>query len=44
MKKMLLVLGAAVLFLNTFIIPTTVRADGSGGSGTNCGGNQICKP
>lgn len=44
MKRVLLVLGAAVLFLNTLVIPTVVRADGGGGSGTNCGGNSICKP
>ena len=28
MKRMLLVLGAAVLFLNTLVVPTVVRADG----------------
>lgn len=44
MKRVLLVLGAAVLFLNTLVIPTVVRADGGGGTGTNCGGGQICKP
>ncbi len=44
MKRVLLVLGAAVLFLNTLVIPTVVRADGSGGTTTNCGGNQLCKP
>jgi hypothetical protein len=43
MKHMLLVLGAAVLFLNTLVVPTVVRADG-GGTTTNCGGNTICKP
>ena len=32
MKRILLVLGAAVLFLNTLVVPTVVRADG-GGSG-----------
>lgn len=44
MKRVLLVLGAAVLFLNTLVIPTVVRADGGGGSATNCGGNSMCKP
>ena len=44
MKRMLLVLGAAVLFLNTLVLPTTLRADGGGGTNTNCGGNTICKP
>jgi hypothetical protein len=43
MKRVLLVLGAAVLFLNTLVIPTVVRADG-GGTGTNCGGKSMCKP
>jgi len=42
-KRVLLVLGVAVLFLNTLVVPTVVRADG-GGSSTNCGGNAICKP
>lgn len=44
MKRMLLVLGAAVLFLNTFVIPTIARADGGVGT-TSCGSNGgICKP
>ena len=43
MKRALLVLGVAVLFLNTLVIPTVVHADG-GGTTTNCGGNQMCKP
>lgn len=43
MKRVLLVLGAAVLFLNTLVIPTVVRADGGGNGGTGCG-NTICKP
>ena len=42
MKRALLVLGAAVLFVNTLIIPTVVRADG-GSTGTTCG-NTMCKP
>jgi hypothetical protein len=35
MKRILLVIGAAVLFINTFVTPTQVRADGMpiGGSG-----------
>lgn len=44
MKRVLLVLGAAILFLNTLVIPTVVRADGGGGTGTNCGGTGLCKP
>lgn len=43
MKRMLLVLGAAVLFVSTLAIPTVLRADGGGSNGTNCG-NTICKP
>jgi len=44
-KRVLLVLGAAILFINTLVLPTTVKADGGGGSNTNCGGGtQICKP
>ncbi len=42
MKRLLLILGTAVLVLNTLVIPTVVHADGGGGS-TNCGGG-ICKP
>ena len=44
MKRLLLVLGVAVLFLNTLVVPTVVRADGGGGS-TSCGSNgTVCKP
>jgi hypothetical protein len=42
MKRVLFVLGVAVLFVNTLVVPTAVRADISGG-GTNCGGT-LCKP
>ncbi len=40
-KRVLLVLGAVVLFLNTLVVPTVVKADGVGT--TNCGGT-MCKP
>jgi hypothetical protein len=43
-KRVLLVLGVAVLFINSLVVPTVVRADGGGGSNTNCGGNAVCKP
>jgi len=43
MKRILLILGAAVLFVNTLVIPTVVRADGGGTGGTNCG-EKLCKP
>jgi hypothetical protein len=42
MKRVLLVLAAAVLFLNTLVIPTVAHADGGAGT-TNCDG-KICKP
>ena len=43
MKRVLLVLGAAVLFVSTLVTPTVVRADGGNGTGTGCGG-KMCKP
>jgi hypothetical protein len=42
MKRLMLVLGVAVLFLNTLVVPTAVRADG-GSTSTNCDG-KMCKP
>jgi hypothetical protein len=42
MKRLLLVLGTVVLFLNTLAIPTIARADGGGGNG-GCG-PVMCKP
>ena len=41
MKRVLLVLAAAVLFLNTIVVPTIAQAEGVGG--TSCGG-KMCKP
>jgi len=41
-KRALFVVAAAVLFLNTLVMPTVVRADGSP-TNTNCG-NTMCKP
>jgi len=43
-KRVLLVIGVAVLFINSLVVPTVVRADGGSGLGTNCGGNSMCKP
>jgi len=40
-NRILLILGAAVLFVNTFVIPTIANADTPGG--TSCGGT-LCKP
>ena len=42
MKRLLLVFGAAVLFVSTFVTPTIAARDG-GATGTNCGGS-MCKP
>ena len=42
MKRVLLTLGAAVLFLSTLVTPTLVKADG-GGTTTGCSGG-MCKP
>ena len=44
MKRMLLTLTAAILLLNALALPSVARADGGGTGGTNCGGNQVCKP
>jgi hypothetical protein len=41
-KRVLFVLAAAVLFLNTLMIPTVAHADGGGG-GSGCGAT-MCKP
>jgi hypothetical protein len=43
-KRTLLFLAAAVLFLSSLAIPTAVRADGGGGNNQNCLPPQICKP
>ncbi len=42
MKRAFLAIAAAVLFLNTFVVPTIAHADGVGG--TSCGGGAGCKP
>ena len=42
-KRTLLVVAAALMFLNTLVIPTVAHADGGAG-GTNCGGTSMCKP
>jgi hypothetical protein len=43
MKRILLVAAAALMLLNTLVVPTVLHADGGVG-GTNCGGSSICKP
>jgi len=42
MKRIVLVVAAAVLFVSTLVVPTVVRADG-GATSTSCG-NTLCKP
>lgn len=42
MKRVLLVLGTAVLFMSTFATPSLALFDG-GSTGTNCG-QTLCKP
>jgi hypothetical protein len=43
-KRTLLVLGAAVLFLSSLVVPTVVKADGTP-TGTGCNNSStLCKP
>jgi hypothetical protein len=42
-KRVLLVVAAAVMLLNTLAIPTVAYADGGAG-GTSCQGGKMCKP
>jgi hypothetical protein len=42
-KRTLLIVAAALMFLNTLVVPTVAHADGGAGS-TSCGGNSMCKP
>jgi hypothetical protein len=42
-KRVLLAVATAVLFLSTLVTPTIVRADGGSTGGTGCGGG-MCKP
>jgi hypothetical protein len=43
-KRVLLVVAAALMFVNTLVVPTVAHADGGAG-GTSCGGgNGMCKP
>jgi hypothetical protein len=43
-KRTLRIVAAAVLFLNTVVVPTVARADGGTGNGGTCSGSQACKP
>lgn len=40
MKRMLMVVAVALMFLNTLVVPTVAHADGMGGN--SCPGG--CKP
>jgi hypothetical protein len=43
-KRALLVVAAALMFLSTLAVPTVAHADGGAG-GTSCGGGSgMCKP
>lgn len=42
MKRILLVVAAALMLVNTLVIPTVAHADGP--ISTSCGGNGECKP
>jgi hypothetical protein len=43
-KRLLLVMAAAVMFVSTLATPSFASFDGGGGGTTGCGGNTICKP
>jgi hypothetical protein len=42
-KRILLVVAAALMFLNTLAVPTVARADGPT-SQDQCAGGSACKP
>jgi hypothetical protein len=42
-KRTLLVVAAALMFLNTLVVPTVAHADGQS-TGGNCSGQVACKP
>ncbi len=42
MKRTLLIVAAALMFLNTVVVPTVAHADGQ--AGANCSGQTACKP
>lgn len=45
MKRVLLVLSAAVLFVSTLVTPSLAsKMDGGSGGTTGCGGHTVCKP
>jgi hypothetical protein len=44
MKRTLLVVAVALMFLNTIVVPTVAHADGGGGGGNCSGSTGLCKP
>jgi hypothetical protein len=44
MKRTLLVVAVALMFLNTMVVPTVAHADGGGGGGNCSGSTGQCKP
>ncbi len=43
MKRVLIAVTAAVMFLSTLVVPTVAHADG-GSNGGACSGQGVCKP
>jgi len=43
-KRALLIVAAALMFLNTLVVPTLVHADGGSGGGNCSGSTGNCKP
>jgi hypothetical protein len=43
-KRALLVVAAALMFLSTLAVPTIAHADGGVGTTSCGGGNNMCKP
>jgi len=44
MKRTLLLVAVALMFLNTIVVPTVAHADGGSGGGNCSGSSGMCKP
>ena len=44
MKRTLLAVAIALMFLNTLVVPTVAHADGGGGGGNCSGSSGMCRP
>jgi hypothetical protein len=44
MKRTLLVVAVALMFLNTLVVPTVAHADGGSGGGNCSGSTGQCRP